>query len=168
MAGRVPREEILARHRLLFVCLGNICRSPMAEGVFADMAAQAGRRGDFLLDSSGTGDWHIGNPPDGRAQAAALSRGVDISGLRARQTGARDFHDFDLILAMDRANVADLEFLAPPGARAQVRLFMEFAPETGVGEVPDPYFGAAGGFEEALDLIEAASRGLLKHLDRTP
>ncbi len=163
-ADRSPSEEFLPKHRLLFVCLGNICRSPMAEGVFAHVAAEAGRGSDFHLDSAGTGDWHIGKPPDERAQAAALARGIDLSRQRARRVRPRDFSDFDLILAMDRDNVRALEVMAPPEAQAGVRLFMEFAPETGVREVPDPYFGAEGGFDHALDLIEAAARGLLSHL----
>lgn len=157
----------MSRHRLLFVCLGNICRSPLAEGVFGHAAARARCEGDFDLDSAGTAGWHIGRGPDERARRAALNRGIDISRQSARQATREDFRNFDMILAMDADNVRELEYLAPEDARAQVRLFMEFAPEAGVGEVPDPYYGGPEGFDEALDLIEAASQGLLAHLTKT-
>ena len=151
-------------HRLLFVCLGNICRSPLAEGVFGHMAAEAGVADRFEIDSAGTGSWHVGDPPDDRARRAAAARGIDISGQRARQVAASDFARFDLILAMDHANADVLHRLASrgdPDHREKVRLFMEFAPGAGVREVPDPYYGGAAGFERALDLIAEASRGLL-------
>lgn len=142
--------------RVLFVCLGNICRSPTAEGVFRAMLSPEDNIG---VDSAGTGAWHVGNPPDGRAIEEAARRGNDISGLRARQVSAADFHDFDLILAMDRSNLADLERLRPADSRADVRLFLSYGPG---GEVPDPYY--EGGFDRAYDLIEQASRGLLSAL----
>ncbi|GBE43338.1 low molecular weight protein-tyrosine-phosphatase YfkJ [bacterium BMS3Bbin10] len=154
----------MAQHRLLFVCLGNICRSPIAQGVFGDVAARAGMADRFFLDSAGTGTWHIGNPPDPRAAAAAARRGIDISGQRARQVRAHDFSDFDLLLAMDRTNQSDLCALAPEPHTAGIRLFLADAPELGVAEVPDPYFGGNDGFEEVLDLVEAGSRALLARL----
>ncbi len=152
-------------HRILLVCLGNICRSPMAEGVLRRMAEEAGLDDALIIDSAGTGDWHVGHPPDQRALAAISKRGIDISDLRARQVGPEDFARFDLLLAMDRDNRADLLDMAPtPEDARKVRLFLDFAPETGVAEVPDPYYGGRQGFETVLDLIEAASRGLLDHI----
>ncbi|MDD9876972.1 MAG: low molecular weight phosphotyrosine protein phosphatase [Magnetovibrio sp.] len=146
---------------VLFVCLGNICRSPTAEGVFRALIEREGLAGKVGVDSAGTGAWHIGNPPDRRAQAAARGRGVDISAQRARQVELADFDAFDYVIAMDRSNHADLTSLAPPAARDRIHMFLAFAPETGLREVPDPYYGGAGGFDEVLDLVEAASRGLL-------
>ena len=154
----------MAQHRLLFVCLGNICRSPMAQGVFGGVAARAGRQNGFFLDSAGTGSWHIGNPPDPRGVAAAAARGIDISGQRARQISARDFTDFDLLLAMDAENMSSLRTLAPEQHAGKARLFLADAPELGVTEVPDPYYGGNDGFEEVLDLVEAGSRALLARL----
>lgn len=144
--------------RVLCVCLGNICRSPTAEAVLRSLA------GDRLtVDSAGTGSWHIGKPPHAPAIAAARARGYDLSGLRARQVSPRDFGAFDLILAMDSQNLADIEALRPPESATPARLFLDYAPETGLSDIPDPYF--TGDFEGALDLIEAAARGLLKRLD---
>tara|TARA_Y100000815_G_C13312657_1_gene489181 strand:+ start:1124 stop:1585 length:462 start_codon:yes stop_codon:yes gene_type:complete len=146
--------------RVLFVCLGNICRSPSAQGVFEACLAQRGLQQGYQVDSAGTGGYHAGEPPDRRAQAAARRRGYDISGQRARAVRDGDFHEFDLILAMDRSNLANLLQRAPANCRAQVRLFM-----TGVEgwpqEVPDPYFGGEQGFEQVLDMLEAASDVLL-------
>lgn len=153
----------MTRHRLLFVCLGNICRSPIAEGVFSHVAAQAEHGKHFALDSAGTGAWHVGDPPDPRAQAAAASRGIDISDMLARQVCERDFTDFDLLLAMDAENRAVLLERAPHGCADKVRLFLDDAPELG-REVPDPYYGGKQGFEEVLDLVEAGSRALLARL----
>lgn len=147
---------------VLFVCLGNICRSPTAEGVFRARAHAAGL--DVTIASAGTGAWHIGEPPDERAQGAALSRGYDLSGLRGAQVQADDFHTHDLILAMDEENLANLSALAPEGARAELRLFLDFAPGLAVREVPDPYYGGADGFDRVLDMIEAASDGLIDHI----
>jgi protein-tyrosine phosphatase len=148
--------------RVLFLCLGNICRSPAAEGVARAMAEAAGLEADF--DSAGTGDWHAGAPPYGPMQAAAARRGYDLSALRARQLRAADFAGFDLILAMDRANLRDARAVRPDGARAEVRLFLEVA-GTGGTDVPDPYY--TRDFDGALDLIEAASRGLIAYLAQT-
>ena len=154
------------RHRILFVCLGNICRSPMAEGVFRRTIAEAGLEEAFAIDSAGTGDWHIGHPPDERARAAAAARGIDISHLRARQVCPADFDRFDMLLAMDRDNRESLLVMAPSQSDARkVHLFLDFAPEAGASEVPDPYYGGRRGFETVLDLIEQASRGLLTHLE---
>ena len=140
--------------RVLCVCLGNICRSPMAEGVLRAKAALAGL--DVDVDSAGTGGWHVGNPPDARGLQAALARGYDNRDQRARQVSAEDFHAFDLILGMDRANVRDLEKLRPHGAKAQIRLFHP----DGL-DVPDPYYGGQDGFDVVLDMIEHASDSLL-------
>ena len=150
--------------RVLFVCLGNICRSPTAEAVFRHLLAQSASGLAVEVDSAGIGDWHIGEPPDKRAQAAALRRGFDMSRLRARQIVHEDFALFDLILAMDRQNLAELRRRAPVQYRERVRLFLEFAPELATPDVPDPYYGGEAGFEEVLDLAEQAARGLLGHL----
>lgn len=155
--------------KILFVCLGNICRSPTAEGVFRAVAEReaAFARGEVTqVDSAGTGDWHVGDPPDRRTVAAARRRGYDLSRLRARQVADEDFHTFDLLLAMDRANLAELQRLRPAGSRAQVRLFLEYAPEAGEVEVPDPYYGGEPGFERVLDLCETAAAALIRDLRR--
>ena len=152
--------------RILFVCLGNICRSPTAEVVFRAVAAREAP--DFVLeiDSAGTAGYHVGELPDRRTRQAALRRGYDMSALRARVVEPADFGNFDLILAMDRENLRALERRSPPEMRERLRLFLDFAPETGISEVPDPYYGGPNGFEDVLDLIEAASRGLLQYLRR--
>jgi len=150
--------------KILFVCLGNICRSPTAEIVFREIAAREAPDLDIQIDSAGTASYHVGAPPDSRTRQAALRRGYDMSALRARVVEAGDFGHFDLILAMDRQNLDVLQRLAPPGARARIRLFLEFAPDSDTTEVPDPYYGGANGFEEVLDLVEAAARGLLQHV----
>jgi protein-tyrosine phosphatase len=152
--------------RVLFVCLGNICRSPTAEGVFRDLLAQRAPTLRVEIDSAGTADYHIGTAPDPRSQRAALRRGIDISGLRARQVVAADFAHFDLILAMDRDNLNELLALKPKDSRALVKLFLEFAPQPNSLEVPDPYYRDADGFEEVLDLTTAASLGLIGWLQQ--
>jgi protein-tyrosine phosphatase len=154
----------MSRVRVLFVCLGNICRSPTAEGVLRHLAAQQAPRLDIEIDSAGTADYHIGAGPDSRSQKAALKRGIDIGGLRARQVGAEDFARFDLILAMDRENLRELQSMKPKGSLAEIKLFLEYAPNEGLLEVPDPYYGGADDFERVLDLTAAASRGLLASL----
>ena len=150
--------------RLLFVCLGNICRSPTAEGVMRRLVREAGLEDRVVLDSAGTGDWHVGAPPDRRAAAAAGRRGTTLEGA-ARTVSAEDFARFDLLLAADRRNEAELLARAPDdAARAKVRLLRAFDPASvaaGELEVPDPYHGADGGFDEVLDIVEAACRGLL-------
>ena len=147
---------------ILFVCLGNICRSPMAEGVFRHVADT--RALSLNIDSAGTSSWHIGNPPDERAQRAAAGRGIDISGLHARQVAPDDFERFDLVIAMDDANLATLRRKAPDDAHDRIRLFLDFASGISVREVPDPYYGGEEGFDHVLDLIEAAARGLADHI----
>ena len=152
--------------RILFVCLGNICRSPTAEVVFRAVAQRDAPDLVLEIDSAGTAGYHVGEPPDQRTRQVAARRGYDMSALRARTVEADDFEHFDLILAMDRENLRTLERRAPAQARERLRLFLEFAPEAGISEVPDPYYGGPNGFEDVLDLIEAASRGLLEHLRR--
>lgn len=149
--------------KVLFVCLGNICRSPTAHGIFEKMVRDAGLEQQILVDSAGTGDWHIGRPPDNRAAAAALGRGHDLSHLRARQVCPEDFRDFDYLLAMDEQNLWDLRALALPKFNGYLGLFMEFG-NSGLKEVPDPYYGGAENFEHVLDLVEDAAAGLLTHL----
>jgi low molecular weight protein-tyrosine phosphatase len=156
----------MTTHRILFVCLGNICRSPMAEGVFRRAAEEAGLLHLFEIDSAGMGDWHKGQAPDTRAQKAALGRGVDISAQAARKVEIEDFEDFDLVLAMDGSNIADLYDIAPHAAREKIRRFLDYAPHLGAQDVPDPYYGGAAGFDHALDLIEAAAQGLLAELTK--
>ena len=146
--------------KILFVCLGNICRSPTAEGVFRVMAARELPDRVLTIDSAGTAGYHVGDPPDRRTREAAARRGYDLSALRARVVEPRDFDAFDLILAMDRQNLRTLERHAPAHARERLRLFLQFAPESGVLDVPDPYYGGVNGFEHVLDLIESASQGL--------
>ncbi len=150
--------------KVLFVCLGNICRSPTAEGVLRAIAAREFPELKLEIDSAGTADYHTGDPPDRRSVAAGRRRGYDLAGLRARQVRHVDFEQFDFVLAMDRANLAALEDRRPSGAKSRVALFMEFAPEAGLAEVPDPYYGGIEDFERVLDLCEVAARGLLSHL----
>ena len=152
--------------KILMVCLGNICRSPTAEGVFRHRLSARGLQDRFHVDSAGTGDWHVGNPPDRRAQLAAASRGFDISMLRARQVQPDDTATFDYLIAMDRGNHRDLVRLAGENHAHKVRLFMEFADIDTPDEVPDPYYGGDQGFDQVIDLIEAASDGLIEHLLR--
>ena len=150
--------------KVLFVCLGNICRSPTAHGVFAQQVKASGLDSRISIDSAGTGDWHIGRAPDERTQGAALRRGYDLSSLRARQVSVEDFYQFQYILAMDRQNLADLRDLQPAGFNGHLGLFLEFADVRPVTEVPDPYYGEHDGFEQVLDLVEQASAGLLRQL----
>jgi protein-tyrosine phosphatase len=156
--------------RVLFVCLGNICRSPTAEGVMRMLVREAGFQDAIELDSAGTGAWHVGNPPDERATETARARGIALEGA-ARQVKATDFEDFDLILAMDGSNLADLRRMAPDGqAREKVRLLRKFDPAsadqdpTHPLDVPDPYYGGSRGFEDVLDLVHAACEGLLAQI----
>lgn len=147
-----------------FVCLGNICRSPTAEGVMRRQVQEAGLAETVAIDSAGTGNWHLGEAPDARAQQAAKARGYDLSALRARQIEAVDFERFDLVLAMDAANLAELHKRCPPQHREKVRLLMEFASDPSARDIADPYFGGAQGFEQVLDQCENACRGLLGSL----
>jgi protein-tyrosine phosphatase len=150
--------------RILFVCLGNICRSPTAEGVLRALAAREAPELALEIDSAGTAGYHIGEPPDPRTRQAAARRGYDLEALRARIVEPGDFEHFDLILAMDRDNLRVLTRRAPRAVHERLRLFLEFAPQADSQDVPDPYYGGPNGFEEVLDLVEAASRGLIAHL----
>jgi protein-tyrosine phosphatase len=152
--------------RVLFVCLGNICRSPTAEGVFRRVVQGAALAEYIEIDSAGTHAYHVGEPPDRRAQAAAARRGVDLSGLRGRQATRRDIEEFDYVLAMDRENLQNLRQICPPGLEAKPRLFLEFAEARVEQEVPDPYFGGDSGFDRVLDMIEDAAQGLLEDIRR--
>lgn len=152
--------------RVLFVCLGNICRSPMAEGVFRKLVKDAGYAELVEIDSAGTHAYHVGEPPDPRAQAAAARRSIDISALRGRQATQEDFLRYDYVLAMDHDNHADLLALCPPGQERKLRLFLEFATRSTERAVPDPYFGGESGFDRVLDLIEDAAAGLLADVRR--
>lgn len=151
--------------RVLFVCLGNICRSPTAEGVFRRLVADAGLADAFDIDSAGTGDWHVGEPPDRRMQAAAAARGYPLGGT-ARQVRGADFAAFDHILAMDRDNLRDLVRQAPAEHRAKIRLLRDYDP-LGGGDVPDPYYEGPAGFDEVVTIVERACRGLLAALPGT-
>ena len=150
--------------RVLFVCMGNICRSPMAEGVFRRLVSEAGLADRIGIDSAGTHDYHVGEAPDPRAQRAAGRRGYDLSALRGRQVSRDDFSEFDFVLAMDEMNLRLLRRSCPPQYSHKVRLFLEFGGPAGAREVPDPYYGDADGFERVLDMVEQAGRGLLDHL----
>lgn len=150
--------------KILFVCMGNICRSPTAEGVFRHQVIVAGQSDNVVIDSVGTHDYHIGSSPDKRAQQAALQRGYDLSSLRGRQIGTQDFHEFNYILAMDRENMANLSRICPPQERYKLKLFMEFSKRFGEREVPDPYYGGEQGFENVLNMVEDAGAGLLQEI----
>lgn len=152
---------------VLFVCMGNICRSPTAQGVFESLVQRSGLAEVIRIDSAGTHAYHIGNQPDSRSQQAALGRGVDLSKQRARQVQTTDFSDFDYVLAMDLHNLQALQRFAQAQQAKSLQLFMEFASRWREREVPDPYYGGSQGFERVLDMIEDASEGLLEHLIRT-
>lgn len=151
------------RFGVLFVCTGNICRSPTADGVFRKMVREAGLEGRILVDSAGVSGWHEGEAPDSRSQNEAARRGYDLSMLRARAVVPSDFGRFDLLLAMDKGHERQLLAMAPSEERGRVRMFMSFAQDAQASEVPDPYYGGSDGFAHVLDLIEAACRGLLMH-----
>jgi protein-tyrosine phosphatase len=146
---------------VLFVCMGNICRSPTAEGVFHRLVVAAGLKGRIRIDSAGTHDYHIGHAPDPRSQAAAAARGYELGHLRARQVDLHDFADFDYILAMDKGNLATLRGVAPAEYRSKPELFMAYGLRRSVIEVPDPYYGSLEDFELVLDMAEDACAGLL-------
>jgi len=146
------------------VCTGNICRSPIAESVLRRRLEEASLEQAILVDSAGTHDYHVGEPPDERAQRHAARRGYDLSQRRARQVSIQDFERFDLVLAMDRGHLRILQRLCPQSERHKLRLLMEFAQDWREREVPDPYYGGAEGFEQVLDMAEAAALGLLAHL----
>lgn len=146
---------------VLFVCLGNICRSPTAEAVFKQKAAEAGL--SLNIDSAGTHGYHIGSPPDKRSQAAGVERGYSFKGLKCRRVDESDFEKFDYVLAMDNSNLSNLHGMSPAQYHDKIKLFLDYADEEDK-EVPDPYYGGKRGFELVLDLIEAASDGLIAHI----
>ncbi len=152
--------------RVLFVCLGNICRSPTAEGVFRALIREAGLEDEYVVDSAGTGSWHIGQSPDARAAAACSRHGIDISAHRARQVRAEDFENFDWILACDEENLADLNRMKPAASRARTALLMPFAGNPADRVVPDPYYGGAADFESTVHRAQHACRGLLAALQK--
>lgn len=151
---------------VVFVCMGNICRSPTAEGVFRHLVQQEGLVDWITTDSSGTHAYHIGEQPDRRSQQTARGRGIDLSDLRARKATANDFHEFDYVLAMDEDNYRLLEDICPAGLEGKLNLFLDFSKEYSEREVPDPYYGGDHGFEHVFDLVESASRGLLDEIKK--
>lgn len=154
----------MERIGVLFVCLGNICRSPLAEGAFRHLVDSKNLTEKFLIDSAATSSWHLGSPPDSRGQQAAWNRGFDIGHQRARKLSVQDFHDFHYILAMDHTNLSHLNSMNP-GAGAKVDLILSFS-DSGLIEVPDPYYGDVEDFEQVLDLVSSAAEGLLKEIER--
>jgi protein-tyrosine phosphatase len=149
--------------KVLFVCMGNICRSPTAHGVFQAMVDEQGLGGSIHVDSAGTHSYHIGSPPDSRSQATARSRGLDLSGLRARRFVVPDFVEFDYLLGMDQGNIADMHAIRPDDASARLQLMLEYSDKYQQHEVPDPYFSNEG-FDLVFDMVDDASRGLLQHV----
>lgn len=151
---------------ILFVCLGNICRSPTAEAVFRKRATEVNL--NLRIESAGTGGWHKGEPPDARAREAGERRGYSFAGQESRKVEPNDFAFFDLVLAMDQRNLNDLRAICPEAHREKIKLFLDFAPELSIREVPDPYYGGEDGFDEVLNLVEAASDGLIERLRAQP
>jgi protein-tyrosine phosphatase len=158
------KDQKTQRVSVLFVCMGNICRSPTAEGIFRKLVQERAPHLQVEIDSAGTHAYHVGEPPDRRAIAAAERRGIDLSGLRARMVDEGDFESFDLLVAMDQLNREVLLDRSPDEYRDRIRLMLEFAPSTDIDDVPDPYYGGPVGFEHVLDLVEEASKGLLDEL----
>lgn len=158
--------EAMEKISVLFVCMGNICRSPTAEGVFRKLVQEEGVADLFRIDSAGTHAYHVNKAPDHRAQSAAHSRGIDISSLRARQVEVSDFAEFDHVLVMDRDNYDELQFVCPKSQSHKVKFFLDYAPDLKTREVPDPYYGGAQGFERVLDMVEAAAQGFLQEVMR--
>lgn len=149
---------------VLFVCMGNICRSPTAEGVFRDVVKQKNMLNVISIDSAGTHAYHIGESPDSRSQSTAKSRGVDLSSQRARKVDSNDFEQFDYVMAMDNSNFENLKHLATDEELSKLHLFMSFANGWDNSEVPDPYYGGGNGFERVFDMVQSASEGLLEHI----
>ena len=149
--------------KVLFVCMGNICRSPTAHGVFQALVEKHDLAAAIQVESAGTHSYHVGNPPDARSQATARQRGVDLSGLTARRFVSADFTEFDYLLGMDNSNIADMRAIKPADATAQLQLTLEYSQKFSETEVPDPYYGEDG-FELVFDMIDDASRGLLQHI----
>ena len=152
--------------KVLFVCMGNICRSPTAHGVFRKLVTESDYAERIEIDSAGTHAYHVGEPPDQRATQTALARGIDIEDLRARRAEADDFLAFDYVLAMDQDNYHSLSRICPRGMERKLGLFMDYAPELRRREVPDPYYGGQQGFDQVFDMVEAAARGLLDDIVR--
>ncbi|WP_078119912.1 low molecular weight protein-tyrosine-phosphatase [Thiosocius teredinicola] len=152
---------------VLFVCMGNICRSPTAHGVFRALVEKEGLAEVIKIDSAGTHAYHVGSPPDKRAQATALQRGVDLSDLVARRVEEQDFASFDYVVAMDQDNYMALSAICPDEHVDKIQMFMDFAPQMRTREVPDPYYGGASGFERVFDLVDAAALGLLDEIRRS-
>lgn len=152
----------MSQIKVLFVCMGNICRSPTAEGVFTHLVENQGTRDRFLIDSAGTHAYHVGEEPDTRAQQTARQRGIDLSYIRARKFSRNDFDMFDHILAMDTDNFTILRDACPPEHRSKVKLFLDYAPHRDERDVPDPYYGGQNGFDHVFDLVEDASKGFYK------
>jgi len=150
--------------QVLFVCMGNICRSPTAHGVFRKMVIDEGLSDLIEIDSAGTHAYHVGNPPDRRAQQTAHFRGIDLSDLRARQARSEDFEQFDYVIAMDKDNFHGLKLISPEGKLDRLHMFLDFAPSIKAKEVPDPYYGGHEGFERVFDMVEEASKGLLEDI----
>jgi protein-tyrosine phosphatase len=149
---------------VLFVCMGNICRSPTAQGVFRALIEREGLAERIRTDSAGTIAYHVGEPPDRRARETAEKRGIDLNDLRARKVEAMDFERFDYVLAMDRDNYRDLKQICPRGMEDRLHMFMDFAPQRQENEVPDPYYGGVAGFDRVFDMVEDASVGLLEDI----
>jgi protein-tyrosine phosphatase len=165
-ADLAMKSQDHTHYHLLFICMGNICRSPTAEGVFRQLARESGLAQHLVIDSAGTHNYHPGSPPDQRSQQHAALRGYDLSDLRARQINDQDFEKFDLLLVMDWDNLALTEQLCPPVHVSKLRRLTEFCLKHDAAVIPDPYYGGAAGFDHVLDLVEDASRGLLMHVEQ--
>mgnify|MGYP002641000871 FL=1 len=150
--------------KVLFVCMGNICRSPTAEGAFRKLVTDEKLDASIFIDSAGTHAYHIGSPPDNRAQDTALKRDIDLSSLRGRKFTEQDYYEFDYLIAMDESNFRDMKSLDPSDGKGQLSLFMDFSTEHSETEVPDPYYGGNKGFERVFDMVQDASQGLLEHI----
>jgi protein-tyrosine phosphatase len=165
MSDMAPLNSTDGIVRILMVCLGNICRSPTAHGVFQQRILESNLQGRILVDSAGTGSWHVGSPPDRRAAGAASARGYHLDDLVARQVQPQDFFDFDYLLAMDRENLVSLQSVCPHASKCRIELFLDYS-DRDENEVPDPYYSGEEGFELVLDMVEEAADGLLQTLVR--
>ena len=161
----IDSKDLKTPAKVLFVCMGNICRSPTAHGVFRELVRKQGLEDAIAIDSAGTHNYHAGNPPDSRSQATAQQRGVDLSDLRARRFVSADFLEFDYVIGMDHGNIADMRAIRPADARGRLQLMLEYSDRFTQAEVPDPYFGDDG-FELVFDMIDDAALGLLDHIRR--
>ncbi|CAN8142385.1 putative low molecular weight protein-tyrosine-phosphatase slr0328 [uncultured Thiomicrorhabdus sp.] len=158
------RQKMAKKVSVLFVCLGNICRSPTAHAVFRKMVKDQGLEKQIEIDSAGTGAWHVGNPPDKRATQVAEGRGIQMRDLRARQVDFGDFYQYDYVLAMDNSNYSNLYEMALPEHREKLHMFLSFSDDFSETEVPDPYYGGPDGFDYVFDMVDSASIGLLEHI----